>query len=82
MNEYATRDPHSFYIAIDTDPKEHMRFRSDLNEIRYGIHSVCIKMIIKKRFGAINFVRYLGLKDVYYVGPKPKKKKQDYIQRG
>ena len=33
-------------------------------------------MIIKKRFGPKSFVSYLGLKDVYSVGPKPRKKQQ------
>ena len=33
-------------------------------------------IIIKKRFGPRNFVQYLHLKDVYSIGPKPKKKQQ------
>ena len=33
-------------------------------------------MIIKKRFGPKSFVSYLGLKDVYSVGSKPRKKQQ------
>ena len=37
-------------------------------------------IIIKKRFGPRNFVQYLHLKDVYSVGPKPRKKQQVYIK--
>ena len=33
-------------------------------------------MIIKKRFGPKGFVSYLGLKDVYSIGTKPRKKQQ------
>jgi len=33
-------------------------------------------MIIKKRFGPKSFVSYLGLKDVYSVGSKSRKKQQ------
>ena len=37
-------------------------------------------LIIKKRFGPWNFVQYLHLKDVYSVGPKPRKKHQVYMK--
>ena len=37
-------------------------------------------LIIKTRFGPRNFVQYLHLKDVYSVGPKPRKKQQVYIK--
>ena len=37
-------------------------------------------IIIKKRFGPRNFLQYLHLKDVYSVGPKPRKKQQMYIK--
>ena len=37
-------------------------------------------VISKKRFGPRNFVQYLHLKDVYSVGPKPRKKQQVYIK--
>ena len=39
-------------------------------------------MIIKKRFGARNFVQYLGLKDTYSIGPKAKRKKQEFLKGG
>jgi hypothetical protein len=35
-------------------------------------------MLIKKRFGARNFVQYLNLKNNYKVGPRPKAKQQAY----
>ena len=39
-------------------------------------------MVIKKRFGARNFVSYLGLKDVYSIGSKPRKSQQSYVKEG
>ena len=37
-------------------------------------------MIIKKRFGARNFVQYLGLKDTYSVRTKAKRKQQECLK--
>ena len=37
-------------------------------------------LLIKKRFGPRNFVQYLHLKDLYSVGPNPRKKQQVYIK--